>query len=136
MPCVGEVEVEHGRCELSMAQGALEEPRIHTSFEEMGGVGMPEGMDGDAHCGDIGSLFGFAEGALDAGPTPRRGRRRALVVVAPGGGKEPDGVPMGCPGGAQQSKRIVGQGDVPVLGALAAMDMDLEALPVKIGDLK
>jgi hypothetical protein len=43
---------------------------------------------------------------------------------------------MGFPGGAQQSQRLGGQGDVPVLGALAAVDMDLEALAVNSGDLQ
>ena len=43
---------------------------------------------------------------------------------------------MGWPGGSQQSQGICGQGDVPVLGALAAVDMDLEALAVNSGDLQ
>ena len=28
MPCMGEVEGEHGGCELGMAQGALDEPGV------------------------------------------------------------------------------------------------------------
>jgi hypothetical protein len=43
---------------------------------------------------------------------------------------------MGFPGGAQQRERICGQRDLTVLGALAAVDMDLEALSVNIGDLQ
>jgi hypothetical protein len=43
---------------------------------------------------------------------------------------------MGFPGGAQPRERICGQRDITVLGALAAMDMDLEALFVHSGDLK
>jgi hypothetical protein len=41
MPFVGEVEVDHGGCELGMSQVALDEPGIDTRFEQMGGVGMP-----------------------------------------------------------------------------------------------
>ena len=91
---------------------------------------MPEGMDGHAHFGDPGSLFGFAEGALDTGATHRGSRRRTVGVIAPGGGKEPGGVPMGFPVGAEQRQGIGGQGDVSVFGALAAVDMDLEALAI------
>src|SRR5438445_7169644 len=97
---------------------------------------MPEGMDRDAHFDNPGSLFGFAEGTLDAGATHRRGRRWALVVIAPSGGEEPHGVTMGFPIGAQQRERGGGQRDITVLGTFASMDMDLEALAVNIGDLQ
>ena len=43
MPCVGEVEGDHGGFEWGMSQGALDEAGIHTSFEQMGGVGMAAG---------------------------------------------------------------------------------------------
>jgi len=117
-------------------QGALDESGVHAGFEQMGGVRMPEGRDGHACFGDAGSLFGCAEGALDARPTHGGGRRRTWFLIPPGGGKEPGFVPVGCPGGSQQSQRLFGQGDVPVLGARAAVDMDLEALAVNSGDLK
>jgi hypothetical protein len=42
----------------------------------------------------------------------------------------------GFPEGAQQREGRGGQGDVPIVGALAAVDLDLEALPVKSGDLE
>ena len=93
-------------------------------------------MDGDAHFGDLGPVFGCAEGALDTGATHGGGRRRTLVVIPPGGGKEPGLVTMGFPGGAEQREGIGGQGDVPVFGALATMDMDLEALAIDVGDLE
>jgi hypothetical protein len=97
---------------------------------------MPEGMDGDTHFGDTGSLCGFAEGALDTGATHRGSRRRPWDVIAPGGGKEPGGVTMGFPGGAEQHEGICGPGDVPVFGALATMDLDLEALTIDVRDLR
>ncbi len=57
-------------------------------------------------------------------------------MIAPGGGQEPGRVPRGFPGGAEQREGICGQGDLAVCGALASMDLDLEALPVNIGDVK
>jgi hypothetical protein len=43
---------------------------------------------------------------------------------------------MGFPIGAEQREGLGGQRDVPVFGALATVDMDLEALPINIGDLQ
>jgi len=102
----------------------------------MRGIGMPEGRDGHACFGDPGTVFGFVEGALDTGATQGRGRRSAVFLIAPSGGKEPGLVTVGFPGGAEQSEGIFGQGDVPVFGALAAVDMDLEALASDVGDLQ
>src|SRR6266851_8215501 len=119
-----------------MPQVALDEARIDAGFKEMGGVRMSEGMDGDTCLGDPGSLCGGPEGALDTGATHGGGRRRTLGVIAPSGGKEPGGVTMGFPVGAEQSQRLGGQGHVTVLGTLAAVDMDLEALAINIRDLQ
>ena len=119
-----------------MPQGALDEPGVHASFEQMGSVRMAKGMNGHACFGNAGPVCGCAEGALDTGPTPGGGRRRTVWVIPPGGGKEPGRVTMGFPVGAEQSEGLFGQGDVAVFGALPAVDMDLEALAVDIGDLK
>ena len=45
MPCVGEVEGEHGGCELGRPQGALDEPRIDPGFEQMGGIAVAACFD-------------------------------------------------------------------------------------------
>jgi hypothetical protein len=117
-------------------QVALDEPRIDASFQQRGGVGMPQGMDSDAHFRDPGPVLSGAEGALDPGAAHGGGCRRTLVVIAPGGGKEPGGMPMGLPGGAEQRERLGGQGDVAVFGALPTVDMDLQALTIDVGDLE
>src|SRR5262249_14978666 len=119
-----------------VAQGALNEPRIHPGFEPMGGVGMPQGMDSDAGFGALGPVCGLAEGALDTGATHGRESRRTVVVIAPGSGKEPSQVAMGFPVGAEQCKGLFGEGNVAVLSALAAVDMDLEALAINVGGLE
>lgn len=135
-PLVGKVAVEHRGFELRGPQGALDEPRMHAGFQQMGGVRMSEGMDGHPGFGEAGSLFGDAAGAWDTGATQRGSRRRTLGVLPPGGGKKPSGVPMSCPVGAKPREGISGQGNVAVFGALATMDMDLEALAIDIGGLK
>ena len=119
-----------------MSQVLLDETGVEAGFEPMRGVSMPKGMDSHAPFGHAGTLCGFTEGALDAGPTHRVGGRRAVLVIAPGGGEEPGRVSMRFPVGSQESQGVVGQGDVAVFGALAAVDMDLEALAIAIGDLQ
>ena len=45
--------------------------------------------------------------------------------MAPGGGQEPGRVAMGVPGSAEQGQGLCGQGNLPVGGALAAVDLAL-----------
>src|SRR5712691_8642964 len=136
MPCVGEREGDQRGCALGRAQGALEEPGMHAGCKEMGGVGMPQGREGHAGCGHAGTVCGCAEGPLDTAPTPGRSRQRTLGVISPGGGKEPGCMTMGFPGGTQQREGLGGQGDVPVCGARATMDMDLKTLAIDGRDLQ
>jgi len=135
-PCVGEREGDQRGCALGRAQGALEEPGMHASCKEMGGVGMPQGREGHAGCGHAGTVCGCAEGPLDTAPTHGRSRQRTLGVISPGGGKEPSLMTMGFPGGTQQREGLGGQGDVPVCGARATMDMDLKTLAIDVRDLQ
>lgn len=136
MPCVGEMEGEHGRCALGMAQGTLDEPGRHASCKPMGGGGMPQGMDGDAHAGDAGPLFGGTAGALDARATPRSDRRRTGGVGSrPVVGKSQGGT-MALPGRAAQREGRGGQGDGPTFGALPTMARELETLAIAVGDLR
>ena len=121
---------------MGVPQGTLDEPRIDTSFKQMSGVGMSPGMDGDPGFGDAGSLSGGTEGTLDTGAAHGGGRCRTVGVIAPGGGKAPGGVPVGFPVGPQPHQGLFGQGDVAVFGALAAVDMDLEALAIDVRDLQ
>ena len=130
------MEREHRGCEWGVPQGALTQSGVHAGFEPRGGVGMPQGRDSDPCCGQAGPVFGCAEGALDPGAAHRGSCRRTWGVIAPRGGQEPGLMTMGLPGGAQQREGSCGQGDGPIFGALAAVDMPLEALPVNIGDLE
>ena len=107
---------------------------MHARCKPRGGVGMPQGREGARPvCVLPARLCGGAAGALDtgraAGGQVAGGR---VLVLPPGGGKEPGGVTRGFPGGAEQSQGLCGQGDVPVLWRPAPVDMDLEALAVKV----
>ena len=80
-------------------------------------------MDGHTGFGDAGSVFGFAEGPLDAIAAHGQSGRRALLLIASGGGEEPGLVTVGFPGGPEQRQGIFGQGDLAVFSALASVDM-------------
>jgi hypothetical protein len=97
---------------------------------------MAQRMAGAAHVRARGPVFGCAEGALDTGATHRGSRRRPWGVLPPGGGKEPGAVPRGFPGGAEPCQRLFGEGNVPVFGARAAVDMDLETRAIDVGELE
>ena len=51
MACVSEMQGDHGGVEPGVSEGALDEAQMNAGVEERGGVGMPEGVDGDAGCG-------------------------------------------------------------------------------------
>lgn len=99
-----------------MPQVALDEPGIHASFEQMRSVGMPQGMDSDAHFGDPSTVFGFTEGALGTGATHGIGSRRALFLIAPRGGKEPGLVPVGFP--VRERKKLTSRFEINPLSML------------------
>jgi hypothetical protein len=62
----GQLGVDHGGLWIGMAQYLLDDAQIHTMFEQMCGVGMPQGMDGCLFM-DTGFGQGFLEGDLDTG---------------------------------------------------------------------
>jgi len=136
LACVGEVEGDHRGVEVGVPQGARHETGMHAGFEEMGGVGMPQGRDGHACCGDPGPVCGGAAGALDTGATHGRGSRSAVVVIAPSGGQAPGRVPGGFPVRAEQRAGLFRHGDGPVRGALPTLDLALEALAIDVSDLQ
>ena len=67
---------------------------------------------------------------------PSVGGGTGLVVVASWGWKQPDGVSMGSPVVTEHGEGTWWQGDVAVLCALAAMDMDDHAGAVDVADLE
>ena len=119
-----------------MAHVTLNGAEVDTRFEQMGGIGMPEGMGADVSFADTGALFGFAKSALDAAAGHGGGGAGQVFVIASGGGKEPGGVAVGFPGGSQQVEGVIGQGDVAVLGALPPVHVDHVARAIDIAHLQ
>ena len=93
-------------------------------------------MDADVSFDDASPLGRCAESALDAAAAHGRGRGGQVFVIASRSGKEPGGVAMGFPGEAQELQGVMRQGDLAVLGALAAVDVDHVARAIEIAHLQ
>jgi hypothetical protein len=48
MPPGGEMEIDHGGVEAIVAEVLLDAADVNACFQEMGGIAVPQGMDGDA----------------------------------------------------------------------------------------
>jgi hypothetical protein len=133
---MGAVSGDQRGVEGGVPQGALHEARLPPSCAQLGGRGMPQGVEGPAHCGQAGPVCGSTAGALDTAPPHGGSCGRTVEVSAPGSRQEPGRVAVRFPGGAEQSQGIRRPGDVPVCGARAAVDMALEALAITVGTLQ
>ena len=92
----GEMEIDHGGVQAAMAQVLLDTTDVDAGLQEMRGIAVAEGMNGDALCEF--KLFkdasqcplhgGIAHGYLGCRP----------LIAAPSETREdPFGVSMGCP---------------------------------------
>jgi len=130
------VEIDHGGFELGMSHVSLDEPQVDAGFEEMSGIGMTQGMNGDSLFSDSGSNLGPAEGALDTAFGHGRGSLLCSITVSAKGGEEEARVAVGHPIAAEQIEGRWGKRDVAILGALSTVDMDHHAGAVDIGDFE
>src|ERR1700757_1164266 len=63
---LGQVKIEHGGFESSVAHVALDDAQIDAGFEEMGSIRVARGMDRNTFFENTGGPLGLAKGALDA----------------------------------------------------------------------
>ena len=92
----GEMEIDHGGVQIAMAQILLDTPDVDARFQEMRGIAVPEGMNGDAFCefklfkhSSQRTLYrGIAHGFLGGWP---------LLAAPSESRKDPFGISMGCP---------------------------------------
>lgn len=65
LPLIGQMEVNHGGLQAGMAEELLNAAQVDSGLQEMGGVGVPEGVDANVLFCDTGQLFGSAKSAMD-----------------------------------------------------------------------
>ena len=117
------MEVDHRGLQGAMAEILLDQSEVDPGFEQVGRVAVPEGIDRDL-------LFDAEipdhplDRAMDTGTCHRFSGGTGLFFAASYGRKEPDRVSMGCPIATEDRQAARWQGDIAVLGALAAMDVD------------
>jgi hypothetical protein len=133
---LGKVEIDHGGFELSMAHVTLDDPQVDPGFEEVGGIGVAEGVNGDRLFVNSGSDLGATEGPLDAALSHGQGSVLGSITASTQSREEETGVTVGSPIVAEQVEGRRGKRDVAVLGALSPVDMDHHAGRVDIGDFE
>jgi len=141
---LGEVEVDHGGFHLGMAHVFLDDAQVDASLQEMGGVAVAQGMNGDTFFSDSCIILGTTEGALDT--TFGHGSLSLLcsIAVSAKGREDETRMTVGHPIAAQQVEGGLGKRHVAIpstssgqaLGTLATVDMDHHAAAVDIGDFE
>jgi hypothetical protein len=132
----GKVEIEHGGFELGMAHVSLDDPEVDPGFEEMGGVGMPEGMNGNTLFKNASSKLGATEGSLDTTFSHGVVSLVGAFAISAKGREQQVRMAMGLPVTAQQVEGGLGEWDVAILGAFAPVHMNHHAVAVDIRDFE
>ena len=119
-----------------MAHVFLDDAEVDAGLQEVGGVGVPQGMNGDSFFSDSGIILGPTEGPLDT--TFRHGGLSFLcsLPVAAQGWEEELRMVVGEPIAAEQVEGGLGERDVAIFGALAPVDMNHHSGGVDIGDFE
>lgn len=131
----GQMSVDGGGDGTSVSEIDLYLAQVFTSFEQMSGVGVPQGVD-------VGDLFdaaffeSLAEGQLECGAGHRFGGGTSAPTAVALCGKEQGGMTMRLPLLAQQEQGAFGQGNIPILIALAGADVKEHALGIDVADLE
>ncbi len=92
----GEMEIDHGGVQAAMAEVLLDTTDVDAGFQQMSGIAVPEGMNGDALCEF--KLFKYAsQSPLHRGIAHGFLCGRPLIAAASDSREDPFGVSMGCP---------------------------------------
>src|ERR1044071_9624531 len=94
---LGKVEIEHGGFESSIAHVALDDAQVDTGFQEMGGIGVAQGVNRNAFFVYTGSALGLAKGTLDAALGHGTQSRRDVGSLSAECWEEKTGVMVGTP---------------------------------------
>lgn len=129
----GQVSVEGGDVGIFVAEVDLDLAEIFTPFQQVGRVGMTQGVD-------MGVLFdaaGFeceAKGALEGAALDGICSGCGALTGMAFAGEEQRGVAMGFPLFAQEQERALRQGHVTITIAFAGADVEEHALGINVTD--
>ena len=92
----GEMEIDHGGVQATMAQVLLDTTDVDTGFQEMGGIAVPESMNGDAFC-EFKLFKNAPQSSLHGGIAHWLLGCRPLIATPSESRKDPFRVSMCCP---------------------------------------
>lgn len=119
----------------AMSEVDLELAQVFTLLQQVCGVGVAQRMDVCA-LGDAAGPEGNAEGALKGGAADRFFGCGSPNTAPALGGEEQSRMAMGFPLLAQKLKRALRQGDITVLVAFAAANVQEHALGIDVAHLE
>src|SRR4030042_283472 len=98
------MQIDHGRFQLAMSHISLDDPQVNTGFKQMGGIRMPEGVNGDHFFVDSGSKHGSPKGPLDAAFGHGGLSRLGPISASADGWKKESRMTVGDPIATKQAK--------------------------------
>ncbi len=107
-----------------MPQVTLNHPRIHSRFQQVGSIAVPEGMHGDSAFIDASIEFGPSEGSLETVENYVLLGSGGFVAASTQGRKNEDGIAVGDPISAEQIVGFPGKGNISIFSTLASMNME------------
>jgi hypothetical protein len=119
-----------------MAHVSLDDPQIDSGFEEVSGIRVAEGMNGDSLFLDSCSNLGPAKDPLDTAFSHGKLSVLCSFAVSAKGREEETRMTVGSPIASEQMEGGLREGDVAILGAFAAVDMNHHAAGVDVGDFE
>ena len=121
---------------VGMAHVFLDDPEVDPGLQEMGGIGVAQGVDGDLFFRMPASNLALrkAPWTLDLAMGVSASWAPCSASCRSPGKRA--GVAVGGPVLAERLQSGIGQRDIAVLGSLAAMDVDHHALAVDVGDFQ
>ena len=131
----GQVGIEGGGFGGVMAEILLDEPEVDTGFQQVGGVGVAQGVDAGFLAEAAGPKSG-AKGILDVADGHGSFGGGTVNATPSGSGENPNRVAVGFPVLAEPLQGRVRQGDITIFAPLAAMDVNQLAGAVDVADLK
>ena len=119
-----------------MAHVFLDDAEVDASLQEVGSVGVAQGMNGDIFFADSCLHLGPTEGPLDTTFGHRGLSLLCSFTVSAQGREEEARMAVGEPIAAEQIEGGWGERDVAIFGTFSTVDMNHHAAGVDIGDFE
>jgi len=131
----GQVGIDGRDHRAAMTEVDLELAQVFALFEEVGGVGMAQGVDRGVLL-DAAGIEGQAEGALECGAAHRLGGGAGALATVALGGEQQLGMAMGTPQLAEQIQGALRQRNEAVAVSFATADVKEHPTRIDVGHVE